>query len=410
MKLAVSQTRDSKLPRLARYVVGCWCLMLVLACQAQSQMNKGSILLVGDVLSYAERDVWKGIFEIAGGEDADVVVIAAAHERAKLYGNYAFRALDRYGVFVDLLPLAIDVDEFGTDFRKLVYDPEIINLIDQAQVVFFVNGAPQRLEMLLFNDDGSATPLSSAIERHYAGGGVVVSGINGSGGAHTDLDALTILQRGYLLDTELYRGLNLMPSRWGVDQHFFSPGRIAETLVAMHQLDIDYAIGVGPGATALVEQGQLSVSGDAGVVVIDLSEAVSSAETEAFNLTKASLIYLEDEDQLDLLTLTLRPSAARLDGFVIEPGVNSASLSISRSASSIDMFDAGRLRALMIDALESDNRQSIGLMQAEQSTGHQQSFSFRFYSGEETQGWMDVETGHERYTIRNMYLDVIPSD
>ncbi|NIQ74373.1 MAG: hypothetical protein GWN80_02285 [Gammaproteobacteria bacterium] len=75
----------------------------------------GTLLLVGEVLSFKQRAVWKRIFQLAGSEAADVVVIPAANARAKLYGSFAQRALSRYGPFVELLPLAETVsDRTGT--------------------------------------------------------------------------------------------------------------------------------------------------------------------------------------------------------------------------------------------------------------------------------------------------------
>ena len=64
----------------------------------------GTLILIGGVLSLKERVVWTRIAELAGGE---AVVIPAANERPRLYGNYAVRGLTRSGLFARLLPVAV---------------------------------------------------------------------------------------------------------------------------------------------------------------------------------------------------------------------------------------------------------------------------------------------------------------
>jgi len=399
-----------------RFLFALTCLAVAATGLAQDRLRRsadGSVMLIGDVLSFAQRDVWKSIFESAGGEGADVVVIAAAHERAKLYGNYAVRALERYGVFVELLPLAVDEQQFGTDFRELVYDPDLLKQVERAQAVFFVGGAPQRLELLFYNDVGYDTPLATAIKRLHAAGGLVVAGISGAGGADTGLNAVEALRRGRLLHSELHRGLNLIPGNWVVDQHFFSPGRIAETLVAMRQLEIDFAIGMAPDGTALVKQGRLNVGGAAGVVTVDLSTANMNDQSGGLRLTGARLGYLDDGDRLDLASLELTPSTRKLDGFVLSPGAAKTSTSAVSSYLSkneiVDMVVPGHLRQLMIDALTSEERWSEGLLQAMDGKDSGSGFLFRFYTGSDTRGWIDADSGRERYTISNLYLDITPT-
>ena len=156
----------------------------------EPESDAGTVILVGDVLPLNQRNVWSRIV----GQAPDLVIIAAASGRPKLYGGFARRALERHGAFAELLPVAVDPAEFGVDHRRATGDPALVGKIREAAGVFFVGGAPQRLAEVLFRPDGSPTPMAAAVAEVYAAGGAVVGGHPGShrtlhrdrcpGGAH----------------------------------------------------------------------------------------------------------------------------------------------------------------------------------------------------------------------------------
>lgn len=368
----------------------------------------GTLVLVGDILRYNEVVVWERIFEVSGGAIADIVVIAAAHERARLYGGYAVRALSRYGPFVELLPVAASPDDFGNDHKQVVRNADLIERVGDADAVFFVGGAPQRLSGVLFNDDGSATPLASAVREVYASGGTIVGGIPGHAGPYTDLDALRILKQGSLPEQGRFRGLGLVAEGWHVDQHFFSPGRFAETLVAMNDLDTNYGIGLGPDTAAILWDDKLEVVGHGGVIIVDLTGATPAADDGGFNLKGARLSYLDDGDQIDMRTLKITPSAYKREGFEIAPGIGDKEAEAENTTVMGDMFDHNRLTESLIAALESPGQGVVGLAFPESGNENDQGFEFRFYTGEDTFGWLGMLSGSERYTARNIHLDIAP--
>jgi cyanophycinase len=370
----------------------------------------GALILVGDILSYNQRAVWDRIAERAGGPIADIVVVAAANSRARLYGGYAVRALSRYGSSVELLPIAVSADEFDNDYRQAVRDPDLVQGVQNADAAFFVGGAPQHLSSVLINQDGTATPLATAIEQVYENGGVIVGGILGPGGAHTGLEAASVLEQGSLPERDLFRGLGLIADGWHVDQHFFSPGRFAETLVAMHQLAGDYGIGVGQNTAAVIENDQLEVVGDGGVIIIDLTSATADSGSMGFDLKGVRLSYLDDGDRMDLSTLEIMPHSRKLTEFEIDPeaegylGVDEVGTVVA------DMFVHGRLTELMVTALDGAGKDAVGLTFREgpNKSGNDKGFLFRFYTGDDTFGWLSTLSGSERYTARNVYLDIMP--
>lgn len=366
----------------------------------------GTLILVGDVLPFNQGNVWRRITENA----ADMVIIAAANDRPKLYGDFARRALERHGAFAELLPLAVDSAEFGADPGRVVADPAMVEKVRDASGVFFVGGAPQRLAEVLFHTDGSPSPMARALADAYASGAVVVGGIPGSTGLATGVDAFEALARGRVPPTRLFRGLAFAPEGWFVDQHAFSPGRLAEILVAMHQLGLVRGMGIGPDTSAVIDEGRMEVVGDGGVILIDLSisRAVPDA-SDGYRLAGARLSYLEDGDVFDMDTLAVRPAPPKLDGFEIDP--DEADLESSGPAPRVvgDLLTEGRLPELLRQALDGAGNEVIGVASGSGVSTGEHGFRFRFHSVPETIGWLSVESGPARYTIVNVGLEISPA-
>ena len=365
--------------------------------------RSGTLILVGDVLPLNQGKVWKRITENA----AELVIVAAASDRPKLYGEFARRALERHGAFAELLPIAVDAAEFGADFRRAVADRAMVEKVREAPGVFFVGGAPQRLAEVLFETDGSPTPMATAVAEAYTSGGVIVGGIPGTTGLSTGVDALEVLARGRISPVQLFRGLELVSKGWFVDQHAFSPGRLAEILVAMRQLGIGLGMGIGANTSAVIEEGEVEVVGDEGVLLIDLSNSRDVPGSPAgFQLTGARLSYLEHGDRFDMSTLDVRPAAVKLDGFEIDPAEIDGGSSDPAPPVAGDLFARGGLLHLLREALDGSGHQAIGLASGNSAGGEEHAFRFRFHSVAETFGWLSVESGADRYTIVNVGLEV----
>ena len=365
----------------------------------------GTVILVGDVLRFNQRDVWSRIVEYA----PDPVIVAAASDRPKLYGGFARRALERHGAFADLLPVAIDPAEFGVAHRHAASDPALVEKVREAAGVFFVGGAPQRLAEVLFQADGSPTPLAAAVAEVYASGGTVIGGIPGPAGLFTGIDALETLAKGRVPPGRLHRGLGLIAHGWLVDQHAFTAGRFAELLVAMRQLGITRGLGIGANTAAVVESGQVEIVGDEGVLLIDLSGSRGeSGSAEGFHLAGARLSYLEHGDRFDMQTLEVEPAAAKRDGFEIDPDADERQpLGQSRPVLD-DLFARGRLLQSLHEALDGPRREAFGFVFPEDSGSDGRGFRFRFHPRAETFGWLSARSGIERYTILNLGLEITP--
>ena len=384
----------------------------------------GTVILVGGVLRFDQRDVWNRIVAHA----PDLVIVAAAGDRPKLYGGFAQRALERHGAFAELLPVAVDPAEFGVEHRRATGDPGLVEKVREAAGVFFVGGAPQRLAEVLLRDDGSPTPMAAAVAEMYAAGGTVVGGMPGVSGLFTGVDALEALAGGRIAPARLHRGLGLLGAGWLVDQHAFSAGRFAEILVAMRQLGVARGLVVGANTAAVIEDGRLEVVGAEGVLVIDLSGSLDGSGSRGesgsrsgpeggdllgsaqggFRLADARLSYLEHGDRLDMRTLRVEPATAKREGFEIDPGTEERQPFAQDRPATGDLFSKGRLLQLLHEAIDGPRREASGFVFPEGEGGDVRGFRFRFHTRPETRGWLSALSGVERYTILDLGLEITP--
>ena len=366
-----------------------------------SDTRSGSVVLVGDVLPFNKRSIWRRIVEHA----PELVVIAAASERPALYGDYARRALERNGAYAELLPVALDPADFGTDHRLATSNPELVERVRDSDGIFFVGGAPQRLARVLNRSDGSPTPMGAAVAEAHAAGTVIVGGVAGSIVLSTGIDEQEALATGRVPTAALHPGLGLIDGAWFIDQHAFTPGRFAEILVAMRQIGAARGLAIGANTAAIVRGGQVEILGDEGVLVIDLSGA-SSESGSGFRLAGGRISYLERGDRFDMSTLDVTPAADKLDGFEIEAPAEVTPSSKVKHRVVEDLSTPGGLQRLLREALDGAGREAFGVALPDDGDGRQPGFRFRFHSASGTAGWLSVESGGERYTIENLGLDV----
>ncbi len=367
----------------------------------QPTYAEGILMLVGDVLPLKNQTVWRNLVKLAERKEGENVVIAAAHHRADTYGKFTLRAFQRYGDTAELLPIAEEFQQFSTDYRYISDDENLLNQIRSASTVFFVGGDPQRLSKVLFTGDGA---MAAAVQDSYESGGLVVGGIPSRMGVSTATDAFVILSRGEVLPEEIFKGLNLLKKDLYVDQHFFGSGRFAIALVAMHQFGMEQGIGVGLDTAAVVHGNTVEVLGNRGVVIIDVSTAVFKKERESVNIRNVKLSYLENGDRYQLNTNQGIPYAQKNNQFQLLPHVDASKNVLSDPfVVTKEMFQPGQFVKLMYEALDSEIGEARGYAVVHDS---REGFSFRFYTGADSRGWLTTVSGEDRFTIFNIYLDV----
>ncbi len=332
------------------------------------------------------------------------LVIAAAHDRPKLYGGFTQRAYQQYGKQAELIPLAEQFQEFSTDFKYLSRDDDTISRIRAAASVFFVGGEPQRLSKVLIGRDGNPTELAGAVQQAYREGSLIVGGIPGRAIVSTLADPLHALQEGELGDDDYASGLDLLANDWYIDQHYFGRGRFATSLVAMHQFGMQFGVGVGLDTAAVIHGSAVEVLGNRGVVTVDLVNSTFEMTKKGLRIRNVRLNYLENGDRMDMKTGSVTAHSSKINGF--ELNASSTTTSKEPLASSREMLRPGELVRLMSEALDSNSGQAVGY--ALHHDSDESGFKFRFFTRESSRGWLSVDDDQERMSLENIYLDIDP--
>ncbi len=394
----------SKFAKSARICFLTGIIAAILSAYPVAVFSTGTLMLVGDVLPLNSKLVWRNLVKLANRKNGGNLVVPAASSRPKLYGQFATRAYDRYGESATLLPFAEKFQEFSTDYRVISMDPEIAESIAIAKSIFFVGGAPHRLSDVLFWNDNKPSNLVKAIRTAHSSGTLIVGGIPAIKVVATTTKAIEALRSGSIEEPEIHKGLGIMKEGWYVDQHFFSDGRFATALVAMHQLGMQYGVGIAAETAAVVYGSRMEVVGNRGIVVVDLSDAIVDSNRQGFRLTGARLSYLENGDIVNLDTLKMTPYSPKTEGFELIPD----SVAIEKKDPlrvTENIFGPGNLVRLMIGSLEQNTRETVGTaFDKDRISG----FKFRFYTDESSRGWLTAQTGEERYSILGILLDVEP--
>lgn len=213
------------------------------------RLQSGSLVIVGG--GGASREIWQKFIELAGGEEAHVIVLPTAVPNPESEPAEV-RLLKRMGVeHIRVLP-QIEHDE--------VASPEYLENFKWATAIWFGGGRQWR-----FVDAYWGTPAWSEIRKVIERGGVIGGS---SAGATIQGD---LLVRGHPLGNHIMvadgyrRGLGLLPGV-AIDQHFRQRNRFDELASVVERFPQILGIGIDEG-TALVVQApdRCSVLGEGSV-------------------------------------------------------------------------------------------------------------------------------------------------
>jgi cyanophycinase len=368
----------------------------------------GPVVLVGGVLRYDNATVWRRIVALAGGEGARIAVIPAATGRPRIYGGFAVRALAQHGADATLLPVAPPDEAFDLPPGDAVRDPSILELIGAADGVFFTGGAPQRVAQLL-HEAGKPTPLAAALKELHARGGLIAGANAGAVAISTGIAAPSALRTG-LPTGAAVPGLALLDDRWLFDQHVFTHHRLAVSLVAMHELGVPNALGVGVNAAVVIRDGEAEVIGNGGALVLRLTApgGVARAAGGSFEAGDVAVSYLADGDRLSFRNLAVTPAPRKREGFPVDPRAPDHEPWVSGPAFHQDPFvNPALTRGLLFYAFDGSRGESVGLvLPAPDGAPADDGFRFRFHRGPDTRGWQSGAGGSPDFTVVGLRLDV----
>ena len=214
-----------------------------------------------------DRHILERFVRVAGGADADIVVIPTASRLAETGPRYE-------RLFRDIGAGRVTSMDFDT--RRDCQEPGRLARLEQASGIFFTGGNQLRLTALL-----GGTPVARLIRVRNAHG-VTVGGTS-AGASILSEHMIAFGDEGSSVisgSVRLAPGLGLT-NRFIIDQHFRQRDRLGRLLTALAYnpfaigigLDEDTAAFIGPDETVEVE-------GSGGVTVVDASEvSFSSMDT-----------------------------------------------------------------------------------------------------------------------------------
>jgi len=205
------------------------------------RLESGALVIVGG--GGMPEEVTKKFIELAGGNDAPLVVLPIANEpspRADKAGGDT-RLFERYG--------ATNVTALRARTRAEVESPEFIAALKEAKGVWFGGGRQWR-----FVDAYMGTQAEELLRDVLRRGGVI-----GGSSAGASIQSQYMPRGSPLGNTDVMadgyeRGLSFLPGA-AIDQHFTQRGRLPDMTAIMRRYPQLLGIGIDE-ATALIVRGQ----------------------------------------------------------------------------------------------------------------------------------------------------------
>jgi cyanophycinase len=230
--------------------------------------QRGWIIPIGGA---EEKDnspaILKRFVELAGGSNADIVVIPTASQMRDTGPRYE-------RLFGDLGAERVVSIDFDT--RRDADEPSRIARLEQASGVFFTGGNQLRLSTLI-----GGTPIAKAI-RVLNARGVPVSGTS-AGAAFISEHMIAFGDEG---STPIAGSVRLAPglgltNRFIIDQHFRQRDRLGRLLTALAYNPFAVGIGLDEDTAAFIApDNTVHVEGSGGITVVDASEVEFSSMAE----------------------------------------------------------------------------------------------------------------------------------
>ena len=202
--------------------------------------------------------ILKRFVRLAGGEQADIVVIPTASQLRSTGPRYE-------RIFSELGARRVTALDFDT--RRDCEEPSRIERLQRASGVFFTGGNQLRLGTLL-----GGTPIAKAV-RVMNAAGVPVAGTS-AGAAFISEHMIAFGDEGSTPiagSVRLAAGLGLT-NRFIIDQHFRQRDRIGRLLTALAYNPFAVGIGLDEDTAAFIDPGNvIEVEGTGGITLLDAS-------------------------------------------------------------------------------------------------------------------------------------------
>lgn len=313
------------------------------------QVHGNKLMIVGGALSDTSP-IWTRTIEEGGGVSGIrfLVVTAALTASAGNFSYYQDLLHRVYGVSLDHIQQARigDIDDPNTKFEdESTYkengdsDAEVAKVRDWATVVWFAGGDQAHILSTFTKPDGTDRKVTAAIRQKLAAGKLLVAGTSAGAAVMSDpMIGEGDPYKSFLyspLYTKFYptvepdggfnpenavllnKGLGFLTSKYHVliDTHWFQRSRFARQVRALDFISgagaldtsMKLGLGVGENSALLVDmnEGVAEVVGDVDssmVGVVNMSEAVTSGNTNPYTASKVRIGFIGARDRFALPT------------------------------------------------------------------------------------------------------------
>ena len=289
----------------------------------------GKTFLGGGAIADSNADIWKALYQAAGGGTPRIAVICSGSPGLiDAQDGFYIDTVDYwswqhlfqyYGFDPVFIPIAID------NCQTAAYDSANINLVNSCIAVWFNGGDQSRHARCLLQNNGTDTPLMTAIRSVYNRGGVVAGSSAGAaimgeftygeGVSYGYMKANNMAEKlisdmslvdptnadngGYMTGFGFLTGIDAC-----IDTHVGGRGRIGRVIVAMRELSNPIGIGMDENSAMIIENGIGKVYGQYGAFIIDGRTAYYPRETY-FGASGLTIHSLSRGDSIDFTTMTV---------------------------------------------------------------------------------------------------------
>ncbi len=239
----------------------------------------GHLLVIGGAEDkYNERRILKKFLELAGGDNAEVLIVPVASDFPEFAADVYTQAFRNLGVANPRVLRATS--------RQDIVQADVEKLTDGVTGVFMTGGDQMRLVSLL-----GGTKLAEALRKKVRETNVVMAGTSAGAAAMST----SMIVRGepsshpHKNAVKLSPGLGFLKNII-IDQHFSERGRISRLITAVSYNPYNLGIGIDENTAIILDgHGVLEVFGQGSTTIVDGSEITFNeiaevADNEAFSI------------------------------------------------------------------------------------------------------------------------------
>lgn len=370
-----------------------------------------TVIPIGGGLTIGRDDIYEAIRVAAGGRTPTIFIAGSSSEnRAIAEENYndptgaqSGFAFASHGFEPVFMPIAVD------NYTNAAELSTNIEIADSALAAFFCGGDQLKHARSFLKDDGSDSPLMTAVRQIYTSGGVLTGS---SAGDHvmSDLqctnsaswesimknDPKTISTKEYREadDNSVYfvtRGFGFAKAYGMTDSHFSERGRLGRLVVGLHASKQNMGIGVDENTAIVLRDGIGQVIGENTVTLADISNAsINQLYSKHFNAQNVTVHLLSNGDTFDFRTNTL------------STGKTAISESGTLAAPKKDIFADKQMRNAIENLVASEEKT---FSDVSKDKGPVVTVTFR--KAADTNAWSRSGTDKDgKYTVVNLLMDI----